>query len=304
MRKITISFFVLSLITAVTPLYAQSGGTSWLRLPVNTANAALGQSLGAVGDGVDSLSINPAGLTWFHGHQIIFSQNFWVQGISIEHLVYGQSLSNGLQIALGGDYVGFGNVAQYAVSGGVPVQNGSYSPLGLNLSAGIGLELTSTLRVGMTGRFLYEDIQTPAGETVSGDIGISYRVPKTRLFFGGVLQGLGPDLDGASLPLRAGLAAAWQLDLAAKADLTLSTQGDLMLQDANLSDLGFGGEYCFKNVLALRAGYRLAPYGDLNGVTGLSAGVGVSYTGWKLDYALTTLGDLGTASLLSLGFKW
>ncbi len=48
-------------------------------------------------------------------------------------------------------------------------------------------------------------------------------------------------------------------------------------------------EYWYRGTVALRAGYRLAGYGNLQGLAGLSAGVGVKLEQAELDYALTTL---------------
>ena len=63
-----------------------------------------------------------------------------------------------------------------------------------------------------------------------------------------------------------------------------------------------GGEYWFKNMFALRAGYKFN-YDE----EGLTAGVGLKYTiagtSIKLDYAYSDLGIFETVSRFSLGLS-
>jgi len=80
----------------------------------------------------------------------------------------------------------------------------------------------------------------------------------------------------------------------------LSSQGDLSLYNTGFSNLRFGAEYWYRRQIALRVGYRFAPYGDLSGVTGLASGVGLCFDNWEFAYALTTQGDMGTTSQVSL----
>ena len=82
--------------------------------------------------------------------------------------------------------------------------------------------------------------------------------------------------------------------------LTFAMDGDVILDDTGLSTLSAGGEYWYHQLLAVRAGYKFAPYGSLDGVRGLSAEAGVRLNSFELDYALTTLGDLANTHQLSL----
>jgi hypothetical protein len=91
-------------------------GTSWLMVPESTRDSGAGGAFGADPDAMDSVDINPAGLGLNRGSEISASQNFWAQGLSMQHLVYSQGLANGNGFALGGDYLSFGTINNYTVT--------------------------------------------------------------------------------------------------------------------------------------------------------------------------------------------
>jgi flagellar motor protein MotB len=285
---------------------AMEAGSSWLKIPMAAREAALGGGGGAFA-GNDSVGFNPAGLAFLGGSEITLSQSFWVQGFSLAHLVYGRSLPGGSGFAIGMDHAGFGEIAKYGVSGGVPFYNGSYSPLGLNFFAGYGGSLSPDLRAGVAAQFLYDDLQTRSGESAALDAGLLFQVPGTGLFIQTALHDLGFPLDGAPLPSALSLGVDYRLPIEKiipGESLALSLEENISLWDSHGSSLGLGGEYRLNQGLAFRAGYRFSHDDYLEGLSGLSFGAGIRYLDWSLDYALTTLGDLGTAHQISLSLSF
>ena len=67
---------------------------------------------------------------------------------------------------------------------------------------------------------------------------------------------------------------------------------------------GFGTEYQFKlgadMAVTGRAGYNTRTK-DMTGLVGLSAGLGVAYGSYGVDYAFVPFGDLGTTHRISTG---
>jgi len=80
----------------------------------------------------------------------------------------------------------------------------------------------------------------------------------------------------------------------------VTADGGLNLQQIGNSAAGAGVEYVYQEVLSLRLGYRAASYGNLSGLSGLASGIGIKVAPFELGYALNTLGDLGTAQMISL----
>jgi outer membrane protein OmpA-like peptidoglycan-associated protein len=162
------------------------------------------------------------------------------------------------------------------------------------------------LRAGLTGHFIYDDIQQNfPDQTVALDAGLYYHLPDHPFYLSLVMSNLGWNIDGATLPLQVKAGGAYQILGSEKEDhsLMLSGEVDTFLNDGNYAQLGLGAEYWYKNLIALRAGYQFSNIGDLTGLTGLSLGAGIKYWNWQLDYALISLGELGVANQISLSVK-
>ena len=310
-----IGFCLLSL-TAFLPALALADsssdlGTSWLKIPLSARSAAMAGAFSAVAEDAEAVQVNPAGLAGIQRNQISFMQSFWAQDVSVEDLAFGMPLSKDWGGAVMVDYLNFGQVDKVNIVNGQPVAAGSYSPSGVNVSTGVGCQAASGLQVGGVAKFLFQDIQTTSSATVAIDAGGLYRILGTGLSFAGVLSNLGGTLDTDNLPLQLTLGAALQTSLTNETFqtasqvlhvhfITLTTQGDLSLYNTGFSNLRFGAEYWYRHQIALRVGYRFAPYGDLSGVAGLASGVGLRFDDWEFAYALTTQGDMGTTSQVSL----
>src|SRR5580692_9598974 len=129
MKKMTIA--VLFILLGLAPLAAHADeAASWLLIPTSTKQAALAGAMGSLVDDVDSLGVNPAGLAELSGHEAELLHNIWAQNLTVEHLAYGHGFEN-WGFALSGDYFNFGQVNFYSISGGAPVANGSFTPVGL-----------------------------------------------------------------------------------------------------------------------------------------------------------------------------
>jgi tetratricopeptide (TPR) repeat protein len=309
-----ILFSCLFVFAAENSLQAQTvindAANSWLRISPSVRNTGMGESLGAVPETFDEVDVNPAGIGLAGGCDFSFSQSFWAQGLSMQHLVYSQRLENNDGFSLGADYVGFGNISLYTVSGSVITANGSYAPSGLNIYGGYGIDLIEGLRGGLTVHFIYDNIQpTMPDQTAAFDGGLFYQMPGTPLSLSAVLKNAGWNLDDSSLPIEFEMAWAYRIDFEKTLTdnrfrqmncLTLSGEGDWSMIDTLNSCLSFGGEYWYKGFIALRAGYRFGDYADVAGLAGFSLGAGIRYLDWQLDYAMTTIGDFGTSNQISL----
>ena len=287
--------------------------TSWLKIPTSARSAAMGGAFIAVGDDLESLGANAAGLAEIQTPQACLMQSFWAQDLSFQHLAYGQPAGPESGYALGVDYMNFGQVDKTILSNGSLVSDGTYSPMAMNFYGGYAQALARGLNAGASVKVLYQNITTVSSATVAVDAGFLYRLPGNGLSLALVFTNLGGTLDTASLPLQMTLGAAYRLDLdrgkgrtartpeIPQHRITLSTDGNISLHDTGFSNYRIGAEYWYRQQWALRAGYRFAPYGDLSGVSGLSAGIGFRFNKtWELSYALTTQGDMGSTHQISL----
>ena len=277
---------------------------SWLGIPSSARQAALSGALGGLSDDADALGINPAGLASLKGYEINALHNQWAQNLTVEHLALGQGLDKA-GWALGGDFVNFGQVDLYGITSGAPVANGTFSPSGLDLYGGAGLEISNGLSLGVDVKYIQESLQTNTGSSAfAADFGLGLLPSTDGLSFGLALLNLGSNLESTALPLSLDLSGAFRMNLSQDHNLNLGVDGKWGLSDINGSTASLGAEYWYHDTLALRVGYRLASFGTLQGLAGLSAGVGVKLTDLELSYALTTLGDMGTGHQISLSYRF
>ncbi len=278
---------------------------SWLQIPTSTRQAALSGAFGALADDVDALGVNPAGLAELSGNEAELLHNIWAQDLTVEHLAYGHGFGN-WGLALGGDYFDFGQVDFYSLNSlGVPLANGSFNPMGLDLYGGVGVALSHGLEFGVDGKFLMENLVSGlSSSTEALDAGLKYKNYPTGLGASVAILNLGGTLEGSNLPFSLDVAGSYVKRLSPDHLLSLGLDGNLALIDSTASTASLGVEYWYRGTIALRVGYRLAGYGNLQGLAGLSVGAGVKLYQAELDYAFTTLGDLGNGSQVSLSYRF
>jgi hypothetical protein len=118
---------------------------------------------------------------------------------------------------------------------------------------------------------------------------------------GGTLQAgvairhLGPASGGFGLPSVATAGVAWApmalVRVAADAGFGLAS---------GVFTLGVGAEGVPHPMVAIRAGYKLSGDQGITGLAGLSAGLGLRFRGFGLDYAYQPFGDLATSHRIAL----
>jgi tetratricopeptide (TPR) repeat protein len=316
MKKILVLIAVVLGLAVLAPAGAQTSnsapnlGTSWLKISPSTRNVAMGDSSAALPDAFDQIDLNPAGLGLIGGTFITLSQDFWAQSLSVEHLVFTRGTAAGDGFALGANFMNFGSIDTYNVTGGgsVLTSTGSYSPIGLNAYGAYGLSLSGGLRAGLTAHFIYDNVQQNVSSTTGSiDAGLYYQMPGSPFSMSEVLTNIGWDIDSSTLPMQVKTAAAYRVFLGADGRmphyLTLTGEADWFLNGFSYTQYGVGMEYWYKNLVAIRAGYQFSNIGDLTGLVGLSLGAGIRYQDWRLDYAFVSLGELGIANQIGLSLK-
>ena len=286
-----------------------------LQLAGGTARAmAMGSAVVAVPDGSGSVLWNPAGLSRMGCTEVGLHSNAGVAGLVQEIGIFGMPLGGvqegcqggslgGIAASLG--YVNYGTFSGTDVNG---APTGSYgATTDMNASVGYGKELLPGLSGGVTLKGDHSSIANQNYDSFAADVGALWTVvPSVDLGLVYSNIGLGGTVGGAQLAQGLRLGAAWTLDKR----WLLAASGEL--QNKAVNSIQLGTEYLIgdvekkSNVLALRAGYRLAyPDPQLAGLTGLTFGLGYTITkSMAVDYAMLPAGELGNSQQLSLTFKF
>lgn len=337
MKKMILFISGLCLFT----ISAQAGGpgttnANFLKAGQGVRPISMGETYSALGDGLDTLYWNPAGLMQLGSPAVSLEHSFWFQDIGKEYLAYGMPLGPLGAVAGGltflhagsidttmedasGNYAGTGGqtsamnlalVAGYAqkLSAIFPIQEGFFS----QMLVGAGLRIvnesiadTSIFGGGLDLGALWrqtEDITAYDGTTITRDKGLR---------FGFVARNLGATTD-KSMPIdfRGGLGYILRDVFSSYGRATFAA--DLLVPIDNDIKVSLGAEYANispKTEFAVRAGYKIGPeIKDLDAAAGFTAGAGFAIIAglvkWQLDYAFVPYGELGTTHrvALTLGF--
>ncbi|TYB31654.1 MAG: PorV/PorQ family protein [Candidatus Mcinerneyibacterium aminivorans] len=316
MKKMSLLFlvfiFVFSLIYADNTWVGRTGGNI-LRINPSVRSMATGRGFISVIDGVQTTSINPAGLTGVGRRQVSFSHVELFDNFRVEYLGYAQKIHS---IYLSLETKGY--FFQYTQLDASENDLGSKTSYSLAPSLGLAFKMFDNLSVGISGTVLYENYGEIGDENLdkfswafnggfqwsifedSFRIGASVRnVSDTNLSFY-------ESSDKTPMPLvgNAGISYLFKNDnienkVIVSADVEVPYEKDFIP--------GMGIEYMLRNWIKIRGGYRLnEDYDDF--LQNLSFGLGITekiknFTG-TLDYAYFAYGELGGTHRFSYTLDW
>ena len=181
---------------------------------------------------------------------------------------------------------------------------GEGHPFEFTFALSYGSSLSSSLKWGMTGKFIHSRLSEQGaglerGEGIASafavDVGILYKITD-RLQFGSALTNLGPNItyiDAAQsdpLPRNLGVGLSYKIINSTYNKLTVQTEANKLLTNLHKGigrELEYairhvGAEYWYANLIALRAGYVYDKEGQ---VKHLTFGAGLELGGARLDVA-------------------
>lgn len=293
----------------------------FLKLGVGARAIALGGSYVAVASDLSALYWNPAGLARLDGGAVQLAHTQYLADIDYNFAAVGIP-------------VGAGTLAASLLlldSNDMEVRT-VYRPEGTGerfrvqnfaLQLSYGRNLTDRFAIGGTLKFIQERIWHSAASSVAFDVGTLFTTPYDRLHLGASFSNFGPkmQMDGRDvifsedptpgqdgvveivnarylmdqhpLPLIFRMGLAW--DAVRMDDHTLVFTTDAAHPNDNSEYVNVGAEYDFRDLLALRAGYR--NLFEVDGEQGLTFGGGVNLRidrslRVRIDYAYADFGRL------------
>ena len=266
-------------------------GAQFLKIGISPRASGMGEALLAVSGSPYALTANPAGLAGMPGRQFVLSHRFWLQGMSHDYL--------GAALSQPWGTLGIGLI--YSSSGDIPgyrdfLYTEDYSATDLALLVGYGRQMGKNLRMGITGMLLNQKIEEESATGMAVNIGVQYRLPfdgDSRL--GLAVQNLGGEMkfieQGDPLPTRFEFGGSHRIQLGKHSLLLVASLQQTVKEDMNVQ---MGGEFVFRHLLALRAGYR-SRYS-------YSLGFGLLYNNLQFDYAYVPYRNLTDTHHLGIAF--
>ena len=299
--RLKISVWLVVLFFLIQLAQAQSGknGLPFLKMDVDARAAALGGAYTARTTGAAAAYWNPAGLAAAQNLNFLFMHTAWLADITQDFAAV-QLLHGTHNLALS---VNVFTVPGVEIRGDKPTDQpfGKVDAVNFYAAFSYGRAVNEQWSYGFTVKYLFEKYYLESAPGWAMDAGVIYRgfLPGARMAF--VLQNL-----GRMSPLQT---ERTPLPLMARYGLNYIVPFQVLRQNPSVSldvqwvrdeavYLRAGAEAPVTDYLFLRAGLISG-----NDQTLLTAGAGVNYKGFHLDYAFVPVQDnLGSGHRLSLGF--
>lgn len=290
------SFFLFS-----SSAFGQAGksGLSFLKLGVSGRAVSLGDAMSAIAGGATATHYNPAGVLYNTTSSIEFllMHKEWIQDVRSQFL--GTSFHLNEESALGFS-VNTATVSDIPIRTRPGTPEGTFTSRDFSFGISYARRFSDEVKIGVTAKYLFEKIFLEEATGFAFDLGAQYKTPIENLSAGIALANLGSmnemRTETVTLPalLRVGPAYSFALEGIAS---TASVATDLLyIFPEKKAYLNVGGELLFNNIVAARVGYQLGSNGR-----GFSAGAGVKYDLFNLDYGFAPLtADLGSGHTFSL----
>jgi hypothetical protein len=303
---------ILAVLVILTQVARTQSNTvyNFLRNDVSARAAALAGSFVTVTNDPNALFYNPASVGTLE--QPSGSVGFFKQLLDINsgYVSYGQEFEGIGHFGVGVLYTNYGSFTETDESDNTL---GKFNAADLAASIGYSNTLEENLYYGVAVKFIHSSIADAHSTGLAADLGILYHVPDTKLNIGASVRNLGKQLSAyvetmENLPL----------DVAVGASIT--PRGLPLLLNVNFHKLNenqdsfaehfraftVGGEFTLSKVVQLRFGYNNEQRKDLqiestSGLAGFSAGLGLIISDYKVDYALSSLGKIGSLHRISVG---
>ncbi len=294
---------VSALLAGASYAHASAGATglAFLKLGASARGVAMGDAMSGAVRGAAATFYNPAGLvagsTADKDFEFLFMHKEWIQDTRTEFL--GARMRLGDRQSLGVSVLTT-TVADIEIRTQPGEAQGTFSSRDLGVGLSYCYEFDPGLRIGLTARYLYEQILVDDAQGIGVDAGMQYDGLIDGLTVGAAIANIGTMSEFRSEPLklpsliRAG--AAYRLDVP---DLqsVLIMAGDIENVFAESHPLArIGGECGFRDLFFVRAGYQFGSEGR-----GLSLGGGLQYGAFGVDYGFSRLSnDLGNGHSVAL----
>lgn len=282
-RVKTAFFFMIVILFSTNFSVAQTGnagatGLAFLKLGVGARAGGMGGAFSAISDDATATFWNPAGLTYSRA-QVAFTHTEWLQDITNEFLAITFPAFRGtLGLSFYANNVG--GIERRLNPSEEPIGTVEANDVALGLS--YATSISSSLKAGLTVKYLYEKIFIESAAGYAFDFGLILQPFSNPLQLAVVAQNFGSmdklRAESINLPktVRLGVSYLFALD-GIGGKVLLAADGVKVIETDFRGS--FGAELQFKSQLAVRVGYQ----------TGLSrqafgGGLGLKMNRYHLDY--------------------
>ncbi len=294
-------FIAIILIGVISLSWAWTGNASasFLKLSVDARACGMGEGVSAYSNNISAIYYNPAGLGEIGKFDMMFMHNQWLMSMYHEYFAIGYAPEKIGGFGLSFNYWGSGSIQGFDERGDTIRVNGTpytFSSSDWALTLGYGKALDK-LSLGAAFKFVSEKNESLAASGAGFDFGMRLKLPVKGVTIATSVSNLGTrlKLDQLAFPLP----VLWRIGIAYRTK-SLGFASDLIVSNSDNISAGLGFEYWLAEILALRMGYRSGS--NVDGFSGLRAGLGIKHKGFGIDYAFAPYGSLGMSHRVTVSF--
>lgn len=287
----------------------------FLRLDISPRAAGMGGSFTAAEDDPDVLFYNPAGIARLASTPVSFSYTKHLVDVKLAGLSATRKFEDIGSFGVGVKYIDWGDFKGTNEFGEF---TGNFGAGEMVLNATYSNFLDDALAYGAGVEYIYSSIENYSSSALGFNAGLNYSIPDERINIAISLLHTGTQLSS-----YAGVTENLPVDLRlgfSKRLLYLPLRFFVDFKRLNDNESGFfnrfkyysfGGEFQVGKYVKVRAGldgqsrkdYKVANFA---GMAGFSLGVGIKVSSYTFNYALTSLGDVGTLQRIGVysSFDW
>ncbi|MCL2484734.1 MAG: PorV/PorQ family protein [Endomicrobia bacterium] len=299
--KLLLLVFIMMLLS-VAVLYASEGTTAlpFLQMPAGARYIAMGAAGTAFANDSTAMYWNPGLMVKKGKNSFDFMHSAYLEGSSYDYASFGYQINEKSALGVSLQYFSYGKVEMFDMSGN---DVGSVNPYDVAVAAGYSVDI-SGFGIGISGKIIRSKLEAEA-TAFAFDLGIS--APKmfdgkflSGLTISNIGSGVKYDQESEKLPGTIRLGGAYQFNEHLLAAM------DIGVPFAGKAYCALGAEYSLPLSeyvsAAFRGGYNTTS--DAEGVTGLTAGFGLGYRSFIVNYAFVPFGNLGITHRISLTYFW
>lgn len=290
-------------------LYAISSTTgttaaAFLKIPAGARPSGMGETFVAIGDDVNAVYWNPAGLGTLDRAEVTAMHSIWFSDIKYDFLAFAYPTSIGT-FGINATLVSMGTFEGYTIdSQNNPVATGYYTARDLSIGASFAYEVDTNIYIGGTLKYINEIIDDMSAYGFALDTGFLYKDIIENVSIGLNIQNIGPAMKYKNVSSRMPL--NFKIGVSAKPVRIFTYAIDFDIPTDNKLKLNTGIELWIQNLVAIRVGYSFR-FGDFEYSTrlaGLSSGIGFKISNdYFLDYVFVPYGNLGNTHRFAISVK-
>ena len=284
-----------------------TAGYEFLRTHIGARPSAMAGAFISIPGDIHAIYFNPAGLAPISGRMATATYLNHVLDFQSGFVAYTQPIKNIGQIAVGIDYMNYGDFDETDVAGN---KLGNFGAGSFAITSSLGRSINEDLMVGVSAKVIYFSIVEYNSTALALDLGAIYKVP----FIEDMNIGLGVFNLGQAMtafmdhkdPLPLNFVLGFSKKLA-HLPLVYSVTANKYIDD----DIQFnvGGEFTLAEGVFLRVGYNslgrdLKIGADGDQFAGISMGLGFQWNQMKFDYGLSSFGAIGYLNRATFSYRF